>query len=83
MAEPYARNDAGMELCQCGDCQKVATIAARFCLEHVRAARASSDLLAALEQMDKVYVYGDWNTEFKPALRRARTAIRKARGDGT
>lgn len=41
---------------------------------------AAPELLEALEELSRVYANGDFESEFKPALKRAEAAIAKARG---
>ena len=44
-------------------------------------AAAAPELLEALVELDRVYETGDFETEFRPALDRARAAIAKATGE--
>lgn len=41
---------------------------------------AAPDLLEALRELERVYETGDFDSEFKPALEKARAAIAKAEG---
>ena len=42
---------------------------------------AAPDMYEALEELQRVYVSGNFDTEFQPALNKARAALAKARGE--
>ncbi|WP_030538338.1 hypothetical protein [Sphingobium sp. DC-2] len=50
-------------------------------LASARIMAAGKEMLAALVELERVYETGDFETEFRPALDRARAAIAKATGE--